>query len=42
LVPEGTKNRHRKVVERVKPEVAEVDVDLTALTGTITAAKFAK
>ena len=42
LVPEGTKNRHRKVVERVKPEVAEVEVDLTALTGTITAAKFAK
>lgn len=42
LVPEGAKNRHRKVVERVKPEVAEVDVDLTALTGTITAAKFAK
>ena len=42
LVPEGTKNRHRKVVERVKPEVTEVDVDLTALTGTITAAKFAK
>ena len=42
LVPEAAKNRHRKVVERVKPEVAEVDVDLTALTGTITAAKFAK
>lgn len=42
LVPEAAKNRHRKVVERVKPEVAEVDVDLTALTGIVTAAKFAK
>lgn len=42
LVPDGAKERHRKVVERAKPEVAEVEVDLTALTGIVTAAKFAK
>jgi hypothetical protein len=42
LVPDAAKERHRKVVERAKPEVAEVEVDLTALTGIVTAAKFAK
>lgn len=42
LVPDGAKERHRKVVARAKPEVAEVEVDLTALTGIVTAAKFAK
>lgn len=42
LVPDAAKERHRKVVERTKPEVAEVEVDLTALTGIVTAAKFAK
>lgn len=42
LVPESTKERHRKVVERVKTETVEVDVDLTKLTSTVVAAKFIK
>lgn len=42
LVPETYRERHRKVVERAKPEAVELDVDMTTLTGIVTAAKFAK
>jgi hypothetical protein len=42
LVPEEYKERHRKVVERSKPESAEIGVDLTKLTSTVVAAKFNK
>ena len=42
LVPETFRERHRKVVERTKPAVAELDVDLTSLTAAVTIAKITR
>ena len=43
LVSETYRERHRKVVERSKPDlVPEVDVDLTALTATVAVNKILK
>jgi hypothetical protein len=41
LVPDTFKERHRKIVERSKPEAADLDIDLTSLTTTVVAAKIA-
>jgi hypothetical protein len=42
LVPETFKDRHRKIVERVKPAAPELDVDLTSLTAAVTIAKITR
>lgn len=42
LVPETFRERHRKVVERTKTAVAELDVDLTSLTAAVTIAKITR
>lgn len=42
LVPEEYRQRHRKVVERYKPEASEIGVDLGKLTTTVVAAKIIK
>ena len=42
LVPEEYRERHRKVVERTKPEAGEIDVDLSKLTATVAVHKMVK
>lgn len=42
LVPEEYRERHRKVVERTKPEASEIDVDLSKLTATVAVHKMVK
>lgn len=42
LVPEAYKERHRKVVERSRPDTQSIDVDLTKLTATVAVSKLTK
>ena len=40
LVPERTKNKHKEITERKKPEKAAPDVDVNRLTAVLTASKL--
>lgn len=42
LLDEETKDRHKKVVERAKRDISEVDVDLNSMTAAVTFNKLTK
>jgi hypothetical protein len=42
LVPDEAKERHKKVVERVKKDASDVGVDLNSMTAAVTFSKLTR